>query len=55
MRFLPYLSPSRASVGVHTDADSRYAVSTQVTFACDVWKAACSVGSTGNSRHCCSV
>ena len=46
-RFLPAMSPIRPRIGVITEADSRYAVSTQVTAACVVCSWCCTVVSTG--------
>jgi hypothetical protein len=42
-------------IGVKTDADRRYAVSTQVTLFCDVCSPAWIVGSTGITSDCSSA
>ena len=47
IRSLPTLSPTRPTIGVHTDADSRYAVSTHVTVAWSVPRPRSMVASTG--------
>ena len=47
IRSLPILSPIRPMIGVKTDADSRYAVSSQVTVRWSVSSAAWMVGRTG--------
>ena len=52
IRSLPTLSPTRPMIGVKTDAESRYAVSTQVTVAWSVSSAASMVGSTGLTIDC---
>ena len=51
-RSLPYMSPTRPRIGVAIDADSRYAVSTHVTEACDVCSSCCTVVSTGSTSDC---
>ncbi len=55
IRSLPRMSPSRPTIGVKTDADSKYAVRTQVTLFCDVCSPAWIVGSTGITSDCSSV
>jgi hypothetical protein len=52
IRSLPTLSPMRPMIGVKTDAESRYAVSTQVTVAWSVPSPASMVGSTGLTIDC---
>lgn len=47
VRFLPTRSPTRPRIGVKTDADSRYAVITQVTVDCEVCIACWTVGRAG--------
>jgi hypothetical protein len=47
---LPIMSPRRPRIGVATEADSRYAVNTQVTAAWLVCRLAWIVGSTGRTR-----
>ena len=54
-RSLPYMSPSRPTIGVKIAADNRYAVSTQVTEFCDVCRPFWMVGSTGMTRDCSSA
>ena len=49
---MPTLSPMRPMIGVKTEADSRYAVSTQVTVAWSVSSAASMVGRTGFTIDC---
>src|SRR5260370_344653 len=55
IRSLPRMSPSRPMIGVKIDADSRYAVRTQVTLLCDVCSPAWIVGSTGITSDCSSA
>ena len=52
IRFLPTTSPSRPSSGVETDAESRYAVSTQVTVVWLVSNSRSSWPSTGTTSDC---
>jgi hypothetical protein len=47
--FLPSMSATRPRIGVHTDAESRYAVSTQVTVFSVVCSFVSSSGSTGDT------
>ncbi len=54
IRSLPTLSPTRPTIGVNTDADSRYAVSTQVTVAWSVSRPRSMVASTGVTIDCSS-
>src|SRR5215472_162267 len=54
-RSLPYMSPTRPRIGVAIEADNRYAVSTQVTAACDVCSSCCTVVSTGITSDCSSA
>ncbi len=54
-RFLPVMSPTRPRIGVMIDADSRYAVSTQVTALCVVCSSCCTVVSTGITSDCSSA
>ena len=49
---MPTLSPIRPTIGVNTEADSRYAVSSQVTVRWSVSSAAWMVGSTGLTIDC---
>ena len=51
---LPYMSPTRPRIGVQIEADSRYAVSTQVTVSCDVCSSVWSSGRTGETIDCSS-
>ena len=51
-RFLPVMSPIRPRIGVMIDADSRYAVSTQVTALCVVCSWCWTVVSTGITSDC---
>ena len=51
-RSLPFMSPTRPRIGVMIDADSRYAVSTQVTVSCVVCSSCCTVVSTGITSDC---
>src|SRR3984957_15523699 len=53
--FLPIMSPSRPRIGVMTEADSRYAVSTHVTALCEVCSSTCTVLSTGITSDCSSA
>ncbi len=55
IRSLPRMSPRRPMIGVKIDADSRYAVRTQVTLFCDVCSPAWIVGSTGITSDCSSA
>ncbi len=41
-------------MGVATAAETRYAVTTQVTLAWSVWNSDWIVGSTGMKRDCCT-
>ena len=50
--FLPAMSPTRPRIGVMIDADSRYAVRTQVTVLCVVCSSFCTVVSTGITSDC---
>jgi len=52
IRSLPTMSPIRPRMGVATDADSRYAVITQVTVLCVVCRWCWTVGSTGATSDC---
>ena len=54
-RSLPIMSPTRPRIGVMIDADSRYAVSTQVTASCAVCSSCCTVVSTGTTSDCSSA
>ena len=54
-RSLPIMSPTRPRIGVQIDADSRYAVSTQVTASCVVCSSCCTVVSTGMTSDCSSA
>src|SRR3954454_16109156 len=47
VRFLPIRSPTRPRIGVKIEADSRYAVITQVTVDCEVCSACWTVGRAG--------
>ena len=49
-RSFPAMSPMRPRIGVKTDADSRYAVSTHVTVFWEVWYSCWMVGSAGTTR-----
>ena len=49
-RSLPMMSPTRPMIGVKIDADSRYAVRTQVTVFWVVCKSSWIVGRTGVTR-----
>src|SRR5918997_5090456 len=55
MRSLPTASPIRPTMGVNTDAESRYAVSTQVTVVWSVFSWASMLGSTGTVSDCISA
>ena len=48
-RSLPIMSPTRPSIGVITDAESRYAVSTHVAVSCEVRNCPAIVVSTGTT------
>ena len=55
IRVLPTTSPTRPSSGVQIEADSRYAVSTQVTVCWSVWSSAWMVVRTGTVSDCSST
>ena len=50
-RSLPYMSPSRPRIAVPTDAESRYAVSSQVMPVSVVCRSCCIVGSAGTTAE----
>ena len=50
MRSLPIMSPMRPTIGVKIEAESRYAVTTQVTVFWDVCMLAWIVGRAGITR-----
>src|SRR5262249_15932593 len=52
IRSLPIMSPTRPRIGVVTDADGRYAVSTHVAVSWDVCNCSCTVVSTGTTSDC---
>ncbi len=55
IRSLPRMSPRRPRIGVKIDADTRYAVRTQVTLLCEVCSPAWIVGRTGITSDCSSA
>ena len=54
IRSLPTMSPTRPRMGVKIEADSRNAVSTQVTVFWVVCRSCWMVGRTGETRDCSS-
>ena len=49
---MPYMSPSRPTIGVVTEALSRKAVSTQPTALSEVWSESWICGSAGTTSDC---